>query len=40
MQFGNWDVRPLGGGMGCMMMILLSIIVSVVGTIVLNMILR
>lgn len=39
MRFGNVEVRPLGGGVGCLMMILLSVLVSVVLTILLNVIL-
>ena len=34
------EVRPLGGGPGCVMMIVFSILASVVGTILLNLILR
>ncbi len=40
MRFGNIEVRPLGGGIGCLMMILFSVIASVVGTILLNLLLR
>jgi hypothetical protein len=36
MRFGNWEVRPLGGGFGCLMMLLVSIALSVIGTILLN----
>ncbi len=37
MRFGNMEVRPLGGGAGClMMMILFSVLASVVGTVLLN----
>ncbi len=36
MRFGNVEIRPLGGGPGCLMMILLSIGLSVLGTILLN----
>ncbi len=39
MRFGNAEVRPLGGGVGCLAMILLSVIVSVVLTLVLNLLL-
>jgi len=35
-RFGSWEVRPLGGGPGCLMMILVSIGL----TIVLNLILK
>lgn len=40
MRFGNFEVRPLGGGLGCLAMILFSIIASVIGTILLNLLLR
>jgi hypothetical protein len=40
MRFGNFEVRPLGGGPGCLMMILISIGLSVLGTILLNLLLR
>ncbi|ADB30620.1 hypothetical protein Kfla_1522 [Kribbella flavida DSM 17836] len=33
------QVRPLGGGVGCLMMILISVVASVVLTIVLNLLL-
>ena len=36
MRFGNAEVRPLGGGVGCLAMILLSVIVSVLLTLVVN----
>jgi hypothetical protein len=36
----NVEVRPLGGGAGCLGMILLSIVASVVLTIVVNVLLR
>lgn len=40
MRIGNVDVRPLGGGLGCLLMILFSVIASVVLTIALNLLLR
>ena len=40
MRFGNWEVRPLGGGVGCLLMLLFSVLASVIGTILLNLILR
>lgn len=40
MRFGNVEVRPLGGGAGCLGMILFSIIASVVLTVLLNLFLR
>lgn len=36
MRFGNWEVRPVGGGAGCLMMILVSVALSVFGTLLLN----
>jgi len=40
MRIGNVDVRPLGGGVGCLVMILLSVVASVVLTILLNVLAR
>jgi hypothetical protein len=40
MRFGNVEVRPLGGGAGCLTMILISILASVVLTVLLNLLLR
>jgi hypothetical protein len=40
MRLGNWDIRPLGGATGCLVMILVSIVASVVLTVVLNLLLR
>ena len=40
MRFGNMEVRPLGGGPGCLMMLLLSVGLSVIGTVLLNLLLR
>lgn len=39
MRFGNMEVRPLGGGVGCLMMILFSVLASVIGTVLLNLLL-
>jgi hypothetical protein len=39
MRFGNTEVRVLGGGLGCLTMILLSIIASVVLTVLVNLVL-
>lgn len=37
MRFGNGvEVRPLGGGLGCLTMVLLSIITSVLLTVIVN----
>jgi hypothetical protein len=40
MRFGNVDIRPLGGGPGCLAMILFSILASVILTVLLNLLLR
>lgn len=40
MRIGNTDIRPLGGAPGCLAMIALSIIASVVLTVVLNLLVR
>jgi hypothetical protein len=40
MRFGNVEVRPLGGGPGCLAMILISILASVVLTVLVNLLLR
>lgn len=34
------EIRPVGGGPGCLMMIAFSIAISVIGTILLNLLLR
>jgi hypothetical protein len=39
-RIGRWEVRSLGGARGCLVMILLSIVSSVVLTVLLNLILR
>jgi hypothetical protein len=39
MRFGNVEIRPLGGGAGCLIMLLISIVASVVLTVLLNVIL-
>jgi hypothetical protein len=38
MRLGNVEVRPLGGGLGCLLMILFSVIASIVLTVLLNLI--
>jgi hypothetical protein len=38
MRFGNTEMRPVGGGVGCLTMLLVSVIASVVLTILLNLI--
>jgi hypothetical protein len=40
MRIGNVEVRPLGGGLGCLLMILASIVLSVLCTIGANLIFR
>lgn len=36
MRFGNFEIRPLGGGPGCLLMILFSVLASVFLTVLLN----
>ena len=36
MRFGNLEIRPLGGGPGCLVMIAVSLALSVIGTVLLN----
>jgi hypothetical protein len=40
MRIGGVEIRPLGGGAGCLLMILGSIVASVLLTLLLNRILR
>jgi hypothetical protein len=41
MRFGrNVEVRPLGGGFGCLLMILVSVVASVLLTVVANLLLN
>ncbi|CAN5829697.1 hypothetical protein BH24ACT8_BH24ACT8_12110 [soil metagenome] len=39
MRIGRTEVRPLGGGPGCLMMILVSIALSILLTVLLNLLL-
>jgi hypothetical protein len=39
-RIGGVDIRPLGGGPGCLLMILASILLSVVLTVGLNLLIR
>jgi hypothetical protein len=39
MRLGNWEVRPLGGGPGCLLMLLVSVGGSILLTVLLNLIL-
>ncbi len=36
MRIGNTEIRPLGGGLGCLLMILFSVLASVVLTVLVN----
>ena len=36
----NFQIRPLGGGPGCLVMILVSVVASVLLTVLLNVLLR
>lgn len=40
MRFGNTEIRPLGGGPGCLLMILFSVLASVLLTVLANLLLR
>ncbi|SCE70025.1 hypothetical protein GA0070618_0255 [Micromonospora echinospora] len=36
MRIGNTEIRPLGGGLGCLLMILFSVLASIVLTVLVN----
>jgi hypothetical protein len=36
MRIGNWEVQPLGGWMGCLAMIAASILLSIILTVLIN----
>lgn len=40
MRIGRWDVRPLGGAPGCVLMVAVSIALSIALTVLLNLIFR
>jgi hypothetical protein len=40
MRFGNTEVRPLGGGVGCLLMVLVSLFLSVLLTVFVNLLLN
>ena len=40
MRIGRWEVQPLGGGFGCLIMVLISILASIALTVLLNLLLR
>jgi hypothetical protein len=39
MRVGNVEIRPLGGGLGCLLMIAFSILASIVLTVLINLVL-
>jgi len=40
MRMGRYEVRPLGGGAGCLGMLAISILASVILTVIVNLLLR
>lgn len=40
MRIGNMEIRPLGGGLGCLSMILVSVLLSVLCTVGANLFIR
>ena len=38
MRIGDWDVRPLGGAVGCLLMIVVSLLLSVLLTVLVNLV--
>jgi hypothetical protein len=40
MRMGRYEVQPLGGGVGCLGMLLVSLLASVVLTVIVNLLLR
>lgn len=40
MRSGRVQIRPLGGWPGCLLMILFSVVASILGTVLLNLLLR
>lgn len=40
MRIGDTEIRPLGGGVGCLIMVLASLIASVILTILVNLLIR
>ncbi len=40
MRIGNMEIRPLGGGLGCLAMVLISIVLSVLCTFGANLLFR
>jgi hypothetical protein len=39
-RVGNVEIRPLGGGFGCLLMLLFSIVASIVLTVIANVLVR
>lgn len=39
MRLGNVEVRPLGGGLGCLLMIIISVVGSILLTVLVNVLL-
>lgn len=39
MRIGNTEIRPLGGGLGCLLMILFSVVASIMLTVLVNLVL-
>lgn len=40
MRLGRWDIQPLGGGVGCLTMIVISVLASIVLTVLVNLLAR
>jgi hypothetical protein len=40
MRRGNIEIRPIGGGPGCVMMLLFSVVASILLTLLVNVIIR
>jgi hypothetical protein len=38
MRIGDWEVRPLGGAVGCLLMIVVSLLLSVLLTVLVNLV--
>jgi len=38
-RIGDWDVRPLGGAVGCLLMIVVSLLLSIALTVLVNLLL-
>ncbi len=40
MRLGRWEIQPLGGGAGCLTMIVISVLASIVLTLLVNLLAR